>query len=72
MVIFIACDDFTMEDVTALGRWLRERYRGPNEKMVHMFVQDGKEHLAEELAPAIASIWGDDPHDITIVHKEAP
>ena len=68
MRITIVCDEFTLEDVTALGQYLRDRYKG-EAREVSVFVES-REVPAEEAVAALREIFGGDPKWMHIVPLE--
>lgn len=66
MRITIVCDQFTLDDVTALGQYLRDRYKG-EAREVSVLV-DSREVPAEEAVAALMAIFGDDPRWTQVLH----
>jgi len=66
MRITIICDEFNLEDVTALGRYLRDRYKDSPHEVSVLVAAD--QFPAAEAAAALTAIFGKDPHWTQIIH----
>jgi len=65
MRITIICDEFNLEDVTALAQYLRGRYKDtPREIRV---LVDSQEIPAVDAAAAMEAIFEGDPHWLQII-----
>ena len=67
MNILIECEQFTLEDIVELGKWLRNEL--PDHYHIKMVTEGGDIPL-EEVEKIIGEIWKNDPHEITVIRKE--
>ena len=67
MKILIQCEQFTLSDVARLGKWIRNEL--PDHYHVEVFA-DGGDVPLEEAKKIIGGIWGNDPHEITVIRKD--
>ena len=65
MRITIICDEFTLEDVKALGRYLRDRYKDSSQEISVLVAAD--QFPAAEAAAALEAIFERSPHWTQII-----
>lgn len=64
--ITIVCDDFHLDDVEALGKYLRDRYKDSQKEISVLVAAD--QFPAAEAVAALEAIFGHDPHWTKTIH----